>query len=143
MQCRRRSHPVAPMCRLNANPAPGLRIAPAAKNAVRERDTLRAMSFPLSNPQNTPPANLCPPSRENLTPELDFDRIASVYTNGLGRSSPSAIGQRARPGLICGDRHGAPPTDFPRVVAALAFVNCEKLATVAPSKITALRDVEA
>ena len=74
------------MCRLNAHPAPGLRIAPAAKNAVRERDTLRAMSFPLSNPQNTPPANLPPPpSRENLTPELDFDRIASAYTNGLGR----------------------------------------------------------
>ena len=42
--------------------------------------------------------------------------------------------------LTCGDRHGAPPTDSPpRVVAALAFVNCEKLATVAPSKKTALR----
>jgi hypothetical protein len=42
--------------------------------------------------------------------------------------------------LACGDRHGAPPTGSPpRVVAALAFVNCEKLATVAPSKITALR----
>ena len=28
---------------------------------------------------------------------LGFDRIASTYTNGLSRSSPSAIDQRTRP----------------------------------------------
>ena len=34
MHCRGQSRPLAPMCRLNANPAPSLRIAPAAKDAA-------------------------------------------------------------------------------------------------------------
>ena len=36
--CRGRSRPLAPMCRLNANPASGLRIAPAAKDAAARPD---------------------------------------------------------------------------------------------------------